>query len=59
MNHPEHWIPACGGTEVPFRARNGHQLHYLWNPSSGLHAYYDVTADRFLTNDEAHDALGV
>ena len=53
------WVPACGGTETPFTTRTGRTLHYLWCPSTGQHAYYDVTRDVFLTNDEAQLALGM
>ncbi len=51
------WIPACNGTEVPFKARNGHVLHYMWNKSTGEHAYYDQTADVFLTFEESDKAI--
>jgi hypothetical protein len=52
------WQPACGGTETPFKTRTGRTLHYLWNRSTGVHAYYDVDRDLFLTNEEAEEALG-
>jgi len=51
------WIAACGGTEKPFKARNGDTLHYMWNYATGEHAYYDVTHDVFLTNEEAQIAM--
>jgi hypothetical protein len=44
------WVPACGGTEVPFMC-HGHKLHYMWNYLTKEHAYYDCGADRFLTKD--------
>ncbi len=53
------WIPACGGTETPFTTRTGRRLHYLWNPSTGEHAYYDVGNDIFLDQHEAEQALGL
>ncbi len=24
------WLPACGGTEVPFESRSGRRLLYVW-----------------------------
>jgi hypothetical protein len=53
-----HWIPASGGTEKPFTTRTGKRLQYLWQPSTGKHAYYDVDSDIILTDDEAWHALG-
>ena len=53
------WVPACGGTETPFKTRTGRTLLYMWNRKTGEHAYYDVGADVFLTNDEATAAIGL
>ena len=53
------WIPACGGTEAPFTTRTGRRLLYMWNPTTGEHAYYDVGNDVFLSNDEATAALAM
>lgn len=47
------WVPACGGTETPFRTRTGRTLHYLYQPSTGRHAYLDCGTDIFLTDEEA------
>ena len=47
------WIPASGGTELPFTARSGRKLQYLYQPSTGNHCYYDCQADIFLTDEEA------
>jgi hypothetical protein len=52
------WIPACGGTETPFRTRMGRRLLYCWQPSTGRHAYLDVDSDMILTDQEAQLALG-
>lgn len=49
----DNWIPACGGTEQPFTARSGAVLLYMWNTTTGNHAYYHVGADVFLTTEEA------
>lgn len=53
------WIPACGGTETPFRSRSGKVLLYCWQPSTGRHAYLDCGSDIFLTNEEASNALAL
>lgn len=46
------WIPACGGTEVPFVTRTGWKVQYLWCPATGEHAYYCFDNDLFIGNDE-------
>lgn len=53
------WIPACGGTEVPFPTKSGRRLLYAFNPWSGKHAFIDVEADRVLTEEEVRAALGM
>ena len=52
------WVSACGGTETPFTTRTGCRLLYMWNLSTGEHAY-DVASDIFLSNDEASTALAM
>jgi hypothetical protein len=54
-----HWVPACGGTEVPFWTRGGRRLLYCWQPSTGKHAYVDVQTDLILSNEDAQLALGL
>ena len=54
----DQWVPACGGTEVPFDTRTGRRLQYLWNPATGAHAYIDCRTDIILSNEEAQVALG-
>lgn len=54
---PDDWVPACGGTETPFKTRSGRVLLYMWNRTTGEHAYYDVEQDIFLTSEEACAAL--
>jgi hypothetical protein len=54
----EQWIPASGGTETPFKARNGMTLLYMWNKLTGEHAYLNTGTDIFLTNEEAAEAMG-
>lgn len=52
------WTPACGGTETEFKTRNGHRLLYVWQQSTGRHAYLNLDTDIVLTDDEARAALG-
>lgn len=52
------WIPASGGTEPVFRSRSGRRLQYLYQPSTGRHAYYDVDNDVILSNEDAWAHLG-
>jgi len=47
------WVPACGGSELPFKARNGKMVQYMWNSFSKEHAYYCLSDDVFLSNEEA------
>jgi hypothetical protein len=51
------WVPACGGTEVPFKSRSGRTLLYCYNPHLGKHAYLDCGTDIILTDEEAIIAL--
>ena len=39
--------------------RTGRRLLYMWNPTTGEHAYYDVINDVFLSADEATAALAM
>lgn len=50
------WTPACGGTEKPFIVK-GRTLLYMWNRLTGEHAYYDVSADLFLSDADAFALL--
>ena len=59
MNNSDNWIPACGGTEVPFTTRTGRVLQYLWNTTTGEHAYIDCRTDIILSCEEATAALGM
>jgi len=52
------WVPASGGTEIPFVTRTGHRLQYLWQPTTGKHAYIDCDTDILLTDEEARRILG-
>lgn len=51
------WYPANGGTEEPFLTRTGRRLLYVWQPSTGRHAYLDLGTDIVLTDEEAALAL--
>ena len=49
------WVPACGGTEQPFLMK-GYRLLYVWQQSTGQHAYLNLDTDINLTDREV-DAL--
>jgi len=53
------WIPACGGTEKPFKSRSGKILLYCWQQSTGIHAYLDCGTDLILSQEEAENALAL
>jgi hypothetical protein len=53
------WVPACGGTEVPFKSRSGKRLQYVWQPSTGQHAYLDVDSDIILSDEQAEAAMAM
>lgn len=53
------WFPACGGTETAFTTRTGKRLLYVWQPSTGHHAYLDLGSDIILSDDEARVALAL
>lgn len=53
------WIPASGGTEVPFPTRSGRRLLYCYQPTTGKHAYLDCGTDIILTDEEAQLALAL
>jgi hypothetical protein len=52
------WVPACGGTEQPFRARSGTRLLYCYNPQRHQHAYLNVDCDVIISDEEANLHLG-
>ena len=53
------WVPACGGTETPFKSRTGKRLQYVWQPSTGQHAYLDLDSDIILSDEEAEASLAL
>jgi len=53
----DNWLPACGGTEEPFVSRSGKRLQYVWQPSTGHHAYLDLDSDTILSDEAAEAAL--
>jgi hypothetical protein len=55
----DHWVPANGGTETPFIARDGKRLLWCYNPATGKHAYLDCRSDVVLTDEEAFHSLGL
>ena len=50
-------VPACSGTETPFRTRTGATLLYVWNPARNAHAYLDCGSDIILTDEQARARL--
>lgn len=52
------WVPACGGTEMPFTTRTGMKVLYCYQPSTGRHAYLNCSTDIILSDAEAQAALG-
>jgi hypothetical protein len=55
----DNWYPASGGTETEFHTRGGYRLLYVWQPSTGKHAYLNLDTDIVLSDDDAMHALGV
>jgi hypothetical protein len=53
------WFPGSGGTEKPFKTRTGRRLLYVYQPSTGNHAYLDLDTDLILSHEEANFALGM
>lgn len=39
------WVPGCNQLEKPFITRTGHKVIYMWQPSTGRHAYFDLESD--------------
>ena len=39
------WVPACGGTERPFRDRDGRRLLYCTNLREAESCYIDLDTD--------------
>lgn len=62
-NNMDHWVPGCGGTEEPFRARSGVRLQYCFNPAKRQHAYillstsHRLRTDIVLTDEQAEAHL--
>jgi hypothetical protein len=53
------WYPGCGGTEVPFTTRTGARLLYVYQPSTGRHAYLDMGSDMILSDADARLKMAV
>jgi hypothetical protein len=53
------WFPANRGTETVFVTRTGKRLLYVWQPSTGNHAYLDCDTDLILSDEEARFALAI
>lgn len=57
ISQRDNWLPANGGTETPFLTRTGRRLLYVWQPSTGKHAYLDCQTDLILSDKEARLVL--
>lgn len=53
------WVPANCGTETPITYRTGRRLLYVYQASTGNHAYLDCDTDLILTPEEAMSAMGM
>lgn len=53
------WLLANNGSEEPFLTRTGAKLWYLWQPSTGNHAYLNCETDLILTDEEAQVLLAL
>jgi hypothetical protein len=51
------WVPASGGTEVPFTSRSGRRLLYCYQATTGRHAYLDCGTDIVLSDEDAGACL--
>lgn len=47
------WVPACGGTEVPYITRSGRKVLYVWQESTGKHGWLDCDSDTIMTDADA------
>ena len=54
----DRWVPACGGTEVPFVAQSGAKLLYCFNPRQHKHAYLNIKTDMIISDEEAWMHMG-
>jgi hypothetical protein len=50
------WVPACGGTERPYKTRSGIRVLYCWHTGTGKHAWINVDTDIEMTAEEAEAA---
>lgn len=48
------WIPACGGTETPAKARDGRTYLYCWNAAREQHGWLDLGTD-IVTLEDPND----
>lgn len=49
-----HLVPACGGTETPFKTRSGITVLYCWHTGNGKHYYVNVETDLILSQEEVN-----
>lgn len=50
------WRPANGGTELPF-VRHDRMYVYMFNEITRQHAYYCLSTDLFLSDEQAASVL--
>jgi len=46
-----YWVKASGGYESPFTCQ-GKRFLYMWNTSTKEHAYYCITDDIFVQDED-------
>lgn len=51
------WVPANGGTEVPFM-KDGRRFLYVYNPATGKHGMLDMSSDTIIDDLEYYATFG-
>ena len=41
----DRWVPACGGSEIPYIDRNGRKVLYVYNFATNTHGFLDCQND--------------
>jgi hypothetical protein len=55
-NRNDDWTPASNGTEPVFTTRLGVRVQYVWQPSTGAHAYLNLDTDMIMSDAQASAA---
>ncbi|MHA2265152.1 MAG: hypothetical protein ACXAEN_22385 [Candidatus Thorarchaeota archaeon] len=45
LGNENKWVVACGGQEVPTKAKNGRVYLYVFNPATQGHGWLDMGTD--------------